>query len=63
MKTGFGLFLDFDGSDRLDIAQDGSPKRFLTFDSGFSSCIINEVCIISINYAKKSQKWGFGLFS
>ena len=26
------------------------------------SCILNEVCIISIIYAKKNQKLGFGHF-
>ena len=34
-----GLFLDFGGSDRLDIAYDGSPKCFSTYGAGYSSCI------------------------
>ena len=63
MKTVFGHFLEFGTSNGLDIAYDDSAKRFAAFDDDKRSCIINEVCIISINYAKKSQKWGFGPFS
>ena len=37
----FGRFLEFDGSDRLDIAYYGSSKRFSTCGSGYRSCIIN----------------------
>ena len=48
----FGHFLDFGDSDRLDIAYDGSAKRFSTCGHGYWSCIINYVCIISINYPK-----------
>ena len=54
-----GLFLNFGGSDRLDIAYDGSPKCFSTCDSGYRSCIINQICIMCKNCAKKSKKWGF----
>ena len=54
MKTVFGHFLEFLTSNGLDIAYDDSAKRFSAFDDDKRSCIINEVCIISINYAKKS---------
>ena len=37
----FGHFLDLGDSDRLNIAYDGSPKRFSTCGSGFRSCKIN----------------------
>ena len=56
MKTVFGHFLEFGTSNGLDIAYDDSAKRFAAFDDDKRSCIINEVCIISINYAKKSRK-------
>ena len=60
----FGLFLDFGGSDRLDIAHDGSPKCFSTYDSGLRSCTINQVCIICIKLCKKEPKIRFqALFS
>ena len=52
----FGLFLDFGGSNRLDIAYDGSPKCFSTYGSGYRSCKINQVCIMCINCAKKCKK-------
>ena len=51
-----GNFLEFVTSNGLDIAYDDSVKRFSAFDDDKRSYIINEVCIISINYAKKSQK-------
>ena len=47
----FGLFLDFDGSNRLGITYDGSPKCFSTYGSGLRSCTINQVCIMCINCA------------
>ena len=56
MKTGFGHFLDFGTSEGLDIAYLDSAKCFLTFGNGKWSCIINWLCIISIIYAKTSQK-------
>ena len=56
MKTGFGHFLDFGTSEGLDIAYHDSAKCFLAFGNGDRSCIINQLCIISIIYAKKSQK-------
>ena len=49
-----GHFLEFGTLDGSDIAYDDSAKRFSAFDDDKRSCIINEVCIISINYAKKS---------
>ena len=52
----FGHFLDFGDSDRLEIAYDGSAKRFSTCGSGYRSCIINEVCLICIINAKKEAK-------
>ena len=55
MKTVFGLFLDFGGSDRLDIAYDDSPKCFSTYGSGLRSCTINQVCIMCINCAKRAK--------
>ena len=46
--------MEFVTSNGLDIAYDDRVKRFSAFDDDKRSCIINEVCIISINYAKKS---------
>ena len=63
MKTGFGHFLEFGTSDGLEIAYYGSAKLLSTFGHGNRSCIINEVCIINTNYAKKGQKSGFKPFS
>ena len=56
MKTGFGHFLEFGTSDGPDIAYYDRGKRFSSSGDDKRSCIINEVCIISIIYAKKSQK-------
>ena len=56
MKTVFGHFLEFGTSNGLDIAYDDSAKRFAAFDDDKRSCIINEVCIISMIHAKMSQK-------
>ena len=55
----FGHFLDLGDSDRLEIAYDGSAKCFSTCGSGFRSCMINLVCIMCINCAKKEQKMRF----
>ena len=52
MKTGFGHFLEFGASDGPDIAYYDSTKCFSTFGHGKRSCIINEVCIINVIYAK-----------
>ena len=52
MKTVFGHFLEFGTSNGLDIAYDDSAKRFAAFDDDTRSCIINEVCIINVIYAK-----------
>ena len=57
-----GLFLDFGGSNRLDIAYCGSPNCFSTCGTGFSSCMINQVCIMCINCAKKCKIVHIGLF-
>ena len=56
MKTGFGHFLEFGTSDGPDIAYYDRGKCFSSFGDDKRSCIINEVCIISMIYAKKSQK-------
>ena len=56
------LFLDLGGLDRLDIAYDGSPKCFSTCGSSYRSCIINSVCIICINCAKKGKNNFFVIF-
>ena len=40
-KEVFSTLLEFGGSDRLDIAFDGSPKCFSTSGAGYSLCIIN----------------------
>ena len=56
MKLVFGHFVEIGASDGLDIAYLDSRKCFSTFGNGKRSCIINKVCIISIIYAKKSQK-------
>ena len=34
-----GLFLDFGGSDRLDIAYGASPECFSSYGAGYNSCI------------------------
>ena len=52
----FGHFLKIGVSGGLDIANYDSTKCFSTFVNGNMSCIINQICIISIIYAKKSQK-------
>ena len=51
-----GHFLEFGTSDGLDVADYDRAKCFSAFGYVKRSCIINEVCIISIIYAKKSQK-------
>ena len=55
-KEVFDLYLEFGTSDESHIAYDDSTKGFLIFGHGKRSCIINKVCMISINYAKKSRK-------
>ena len=50
-KEVFAHFLNFGGLDRLDIAYDDSPQCFSTYNAGYSSCIINKVCIMCINCA------------
>ena len=52
----FGHFLEFGTSDGPDIAYYDRGKCFSSFGDDKRSCIINEVGIISIIYAKKSQK-------
>ena len=52
MKTRFGHFLDFGTSDGSLIAYYDSTKCFLASGHGKSSCIINQVCIINVIYAK-----------
>ena len=48
-----GHFLEFGTSDGLDIADYDRAKLFSAFGDDKRPCIINEACIISINYAKK----------
>ena len=55
----FGHFLEFGGLDGADIAYNDWAKYFSAFDDDKRSCIINEVCIISIDYAKKGLKMRF----
>ena len=57
-----GRFVKFGWLDSSDIANDDSAKCFSTFVDVSRPCIINQLCIISIIYAKKSQKRGFGHF-
>ena len=52
MKTRFGLFLEFAASDASHIAYYDSTKCFSAFGYVKRSCIINEVCIINVIYAK-----------
>ena len=52
----FGHYLEIGVSDGLDIAYLDSRKCFSSFGDDKRSCIINEVGIISMIYAKKSQK-------
>ena len=44
------------GSDGLDFAYHDSRKCFSAFGNSKRPCIINELCIISIIYAKKESK-------
>ena len=53
MKTGFGHFLELGASGGPDIAYYDRTKCSSTFGHGKRSCIINEVCIINVIYAKK----------
>ena len=52
MKAGFCHFFEFGTSDGLDIAYYDSTKCSSTFDHDKRSCIINQVCIINVIYAK-----------
>ena len=52
----FGRFIEFGWLDWSDIANDDSAKCFSTFVNVSRAFIINYSCIISIIYAKKSQK-------
>ena len=53
-NSGFGPVLEFWASVGPDIAYCDWGKCFSTFGHGEGSCIINEVCIINVIYAKKS---------
>ncbi len=57
-----GRFIKFGWVDSSDIANADSAKCFSTFADVSRPCIINYLCIISIIYAKKSPKSGFGHF-
>ena len=59
MKLVFGHFLEIGASGRLDVAYHDSRKCFSAFGNDKRSCIINELCIISIIYAKKEPKMRF----
>ena len=48
-----GHFLEFGTSDGLGVEDYDETKCFSAFGDDKRPCIINEVCIISINYAKK----------
>ena len=50
----YGYFLKFGAMDGPDNAYYDCAKYFSAFGDDKRSCIINEVCIISIDYAKKS---------
>ena len=54
-----GHFLEFGTLDGSDIAYDDCAKYIWAFGEDKRSCIINEVCIISINYAKKELEMWF----
>jgi len=56
-----GQFLEFGGSDGLDIAYDGITKhsQHMAVAIGYG-CIINHVCLECIINAKRSQKRNFG---
>ena len=58
-----GCFVKFGWLNSSDIANDDSAKCFSRFVDVSRPCIINQLCIISIIYAKKSQKLGFRLFN
>ena len=48
---------------RINIAYKGSPKRFPIFGNGLRILVINQLCIISIIYAKKDPKmWCLVIF-
>ena len=48
-----GHFFEFGTSDGLDVADYDRAKCFRAFAEDKRPFIINEACIISINYAKK----------
>ena len=56
-NEGFRHFLEFGVSGGLDVVHYYSTECFSTFVNGNVSCIINKLCIISMIYVKKSQKW------
>ena len=58
-----GRFVKFGWLDSSDIANDDCAKCFSRFVDVSRPCIINQLCIISIIYAKKSQKLGFWLLN
>ena len=51
----FGLFLELQWLSPSDIAYYDSTTCFSTFGSGNRSCIINQLCIIGIIYAKRAK--------
>ena len=59
----FRHFYEIDVSGGLDIAHYGSTECFSTFGNGNVPCTINKLCIISIIYARKSQKSCFWVHS
>ena len=64
MKSGFGLFLDFGTSDRLDIAYYDSAKRFLTCGNVTRSWrIIQKTQICIFEWSKEPQKRFLAIFA
>ena len=51
----FGHFIEFGWFNWSDIADNDCTKCFSTFANGFRSWLSNDLCIVNIIYAKKSQ--------
>ena len=63
MKSGFGQFLDFDTSDRLDIAYYDSTKRFSTYGNVTRSWrIIQKTQKCIFEWSKEPQKRFLAIF-
>ena len=55
----FGQYLQIGASNGLDVVYHDSRKCFSASGNGKGSCMINYICIISMIFAKMSQKLRF----